>query len=269
VFQPARILPDNLLNISTRAFIGTNTGVLIGGFILQGATPTTLVLRAIGPFLSSVGIIGALQNPLLELKDASGATLASNDNWQSGPDAFAIQRIGLALNHPNESALRATVSSGAYTVILSGVGQTSGIGVVEVYDLQQTASRAGNIATRGIVLPGENVMIAGCIIGGTGSTTLVVRAIGPSLINFGVNDALGNPQLAFFNANGDVLGTNEDWQDGPDAGTIQTLGLAPSSPLESALLLNLPPGAYTGIESPAPQDSGVGLIEIYDMSPAP
>ena len=269
LFEPGRPSANNLLNLSTRAFVGTNTGVLIGGFILQGTAPATLVLRAIGPSLTPFGISGALADPFLELRDSSGAVLASNDNWQAGPDAGAIQRVGLVPTHANESALRATVPAGAYTVIISGVNQTSGIGVVEIYDLHQTTTRAGNIATRGTVLSGENVMIAGCIIGGSASKTLVVRAIGPSLFNFGVPDALANPRLGFFNANGVMVTSNEDWQQGPDATAIQNLGLAPASPLEAAVLVTLTPGAYTGIESPAGQDSGVGLIEIYDVSPAP
>jgi sugar lactone lactonase YvrE len=269
LFEPPRASANNLLNLSTRAFVGTQTGVLIGGFILQGANPSTLVLRAIGPSLTGQGVSGALEDPFIELHDASGATLVSNDNWQSGPDAAAIQRVGLAPTNAQESAIRATVPAGAYTVIVSGVGETSGVGLVEIYDLQQTTSRAANISTRGIVASGENVMIAGCIIGGNASKSLVVRALGPSLFNHGVNDALGNPHLGFFNVNGDVVTTNEDWQDGPDAAAIQSLGLAPESPLESALLVTLTPGAYTGVESPAPQDSGVGLIEIYDLSPAP
>jgi sugar lactone lactonase YvrE len=269
LFQPAHASANNLLNLSTRAFVTTQTGVLIGGFILQGADPSTLVLRAIGPSLTALGINGALADPSLELHDASGVLLVSNDNWQSGSDAAAIQRVGLAPTDPGESAIRMTVPAGAYTVVISGVAQTSGVGLVEIYDLQQAATRAANISTRGIVTSGENVMIAGCIIGGSASKTLVVRALGPSLFDHGVNDALGDPHLGFFNANGDVVGTNEDWQEGPDAATIESVGLAPESSLESALLVMLAPGAYTGIESPAPEDSGVGLIEIFDLSPAP
>lgn len=269
LFEPVRASANNLLNLSTRAFVGTNTGVLIGGFILQGTASATLVLRAIGPSLIPLGINGALADPFLELHDASGALLASNNNWPAGPDASAIQRVGLVPTHTNESALRVTVPAGAYTVIISGVTQTSGIGVVEIYDLNQTTTRAGNIATRGTVGSGENVMIAGCIVGGSASKSLVVRAIGPSLFNHGVSDALANPHLGFFNANGALVSENEDWQQGPDAAAIQNLGLAPESPLEAAVLVTLTPGAYTGIESPAPQDSGVGLIEIFDLSPAP
>jgi sugar lactone lactonase YvrE len=269
LFEPARASANNLLNLSTRAFVGTQTGVLIGGFILQGTAQATLVLRAIGPSLTAQGISGAVEDPSLELHDSSGALLVSNDNWQSGPDGAAIQRTGLAPTDPHESAIRTTVPAGAYTAIVSGVAGTSGVGLMEIYDLQQTTSRAGNLSTRGTVLSGDNVMIAGCIVGGSASKSLVVRALGPSLLNHGVNDALGNPHLGFFDANGAVVSTNEDWQGGPDATAIQNLGLAPESPLEAAVLVTLAPGAYTGIESPAPQDSGVGLIEIYDLSPAP
>ena len=179
-----------------------------------------------------------------------------------------IRRIN---RDPAESVIRTTLPAGTYTVAVNGVGETSGFGLVEIYDLQQATSRAANISTRGIVLSGggNNVMVAGCIVGGSASKDLVIRALGPSLLNHGVNDALGDPFLGFFNANGDLLASNNNWQENPAAGTIQGLGLAPESPLESALLVTVMPGSYTAVESPAPQDSGVGLIEIYDLSPTP
>jgi sugar lactone lactonase YvrE len=274
-FEPSA---NNLLNLSTRAFVGTGTGVLIGGFILQGSAQTTVVVRAIGPSLSAFGVNDALEDPSLEIFDAAQNSLASNDNWQSGPDAAVIQTAGLAPSHPLESALRITLPAGNYTAVVKGVGDAAfvggfqpgltGIGLVELYDLQQSRNRAGNIATRGTVLSGQNVMIAGCIIGGRQAKEIIARGIGPSLRNFGVNDALGNPRLQLFNANGVELAANDDWQQGADAGTIQSRGFAPGSPLESALLARLAPGAYTVIESPPPSDSGVGLIEIYDVPPA-
>jgi sugar lactone lactonase YvrE len=274
-FQPSA---NNLLNISTRAFVGTGTGVLIGGFIIQGSAQSTLVVRAIGPSLSTFFGGEALEDPFLEIFDSSMVSLGSNDNWESGPDAAAIQAAGLAPNHPLESALRITLPAGNYTAVVKGVGDPTfvggfqpgltGIGLVEVYDLQQSGNRAGNIATRGTVLSGQNVMIAGCIIGGGQAKEIIARGIGPSLRDFGVNDALGNPRLQLFNSNGSQLAENDDWEQGPDASTIQNRGFAPGSQLESALLATLIPGAYTVIESPAPQDSGVGLIEIYDVSPA-
>jgi sugar lactone lactonase YvrE len=275
-FQPSA---NNLLNISTRAFVGTQTGVLIGGFIVQGSGQSTVVVRAIGPSLSAFFGDEALEDPFLEIFDASQTLLASNDNWQSGPDAAAIQAAGLAPNHPLESALRITLPPGSYTAVVRGVGDATvvggfqpgltGIGVVELYDLQQSGNRAGNIATRGTVLSGQNVMIAGCIIGGGQSKEIIARGIGPSLRNFGVNDALADPRLQLVNANGVPLAANDDWQQGADASTIESRGLAPGSPLEAALLATVPPGSYTVIESPAPNDSGVGLVEIYDQSPAP
>jgi sugar lactone lactonase YvrE len=269
---------NNLLNISTRAFVGTQTGVLIGGFIIQGAAQSTVVVRAIGPSLAPFFGNEALEDPSLEIFDSSNVSLASNDNWQSGPDATAIQAIGLAPSHPLESALLITLPAGSYTAVVKGVGDATfvggfqpgltGIGVVELYDLQQSRNRAGNIATRGTVLSGQNVMIAGCIIGGGQAKEIVARGIGPSLRNFGVNDALNNPRLQLLNANGTELSANDDWEQGSDAATIQSRGLAPGSPQEAALLATLAPGAYTVIESPAPNDSGVGLVEIYDQSPA-
>jgi sugar lactone lactonase YvrE len=272
--QPAA---NNLLNLSTRAFVGTQTGVLIGGFILQGPAPATVVLRAIGPSLAALGVNDALEDPLVELFDEAGMLLASNDNWQNGPDATAIQAIGLAPADSLESAIRATLPAGNYTVVVRGVGDTTfvgglqpglmGVGLVELYDLQQSTSRAANIATRGTVLSGNNVMIAGCIIGGSQTKQIVVRGLGPSLQNSGVDDALENPSLQLFNANGAELSSNADWQQGPDAATIQGLGLAPASSLEAALMATLPPGSYTAVESPAPNDSGIGLIEVYDLAP--
>jgi streptogramin lyase len=275
-FQPSA---NNLLNISTRAFVGTQTGVLIAGFIVQGPGQSTVIVRAIGPSLAPFFGNEALEDPHLEIFDASQTSLGSNDNWQDGPDAGAIQAAGLAPSHSLESALRITLPAGSYTAVVKGVGDATvvggfqpgltGIGVVELYDLQQSGNRAGNIATRGTVLSGQNVMIAGCIIGGGQVKEIIARGIGPSLRNFGVNDALDNPRLQLVNSNGAELAGNDDWQQGPDASTIQNRGLAPGSPLEAALLATVPPGAYTVIESPAPNESGVGLVEIYDQSPAP
>lgn len=268
-FEPPRDVStaNNLLNLSTRTFVGTETGVLIGGFILQGAASSTIVIRAIGPSLTAQGVGGALEDPFLEVHDSAGALLVSNDNWQAGPDAASIQAAGLAPDSSLESAIRVTLPVGAYTAIVRGVGDATGVGLVELYDLQLTDNRAANISTRGNVLSGDGVMIAGCIVGGTEAKELVLRALGPSLRDHGVNDAVANPQLQLVNAAGVVLATNDDWEDGSDAATIASVGLAPESPLEAAILATVSPGNYTAIESPAPQDSGIGLIEVYDLTP--
>lgn len=278
-FEPARngTTANNLLNLSTRAFVGTGSGVLIGGFILQGTASSTLVIRAIGPSLAARGVSDALEDPFLEVYNSAGTLLVANDNWQTGPDAASIQAAGLALDSPLEAAVRVNLAAGAYTAIVRGVGDSTviggtqpgltGVGLVELYDFKLSANRAANISTRGNVLAGDGVMIAGCIIGGTEAKELVFRALGPSLRNQGVNDAVGNPQLQLVNSQGTVLAANDDWQDGPDAVVIAARGLGPDSPLESAIRAILPPGSYTAIESPAPQDSGIGLVEFYDLTP--
>jgi streptogramin lyase len=267
-FEPARDLTtaNNLLNLSTRAFVGTDTGVLIGGFILQGSVSTTMVMRAIGPSLGVFGVSDALEDPSIEVYDSAGTLLFSNDNWQTGPDAASIQAAGLAPDNPLEAAVRVTLPAGAYTAIVRGAGNT-GVGLVELFDLQLSENRAANISTRGNVLPGDNVMIAGCIIGGTDTKELILRALGPSLQDRGVNDAVANPQLQLVNADGIVLAANDDWEEGADAATIASSGLGPESPLEAAIRAVLSPGLYTAIASPAPQDSGIGLIEVYDLTP--
>ncbi len=266
-FEPAREVTtaNHLLNLSTRAFVGTESGVLIAGFILQGTASSTMVLRAIGPSLGDFGVSDALENPLLEVYDAAGILLLSNDNWQTGPDAASIQAAGLAPDSALEAALRVNLPAGAYTAIVRGVGGT-GVGLVELYDFQLSENRAANISTRGEVLSGDGVMIAGCIIGGTDAKELIFRALGPSLQDHGVSEAVANPQLQVINADGIVRAANDDWEDGPDAATIASRGFGPESPLEAAILAILVPGNYTAIESPAPQDSGIGLIEVYDQT---
>ena len=144
-----------------------------------------------------------------------------------------------------------------------------GIALVELYDLQQTTGRAANISSRGLVLTGDNVMIAGFILGGDRSKQFVLRALGPSLGNAGVGDALSNPQIQLVNGNGATVSSNDDWQQSPNAAAIQNLGFAPSSPAESAILATLNSGAYTAIVRGAPQDTGIALVEVFDLSTAP
>ncbi|HMJ04676.1 MAG TPA: hypothetical protein VK474_00335, partial [Chthoniobacterales bacterium] len=134
-------------------------------------------------------------------------------------------------------------------------------------DLRQSDGRAANISTRGTV-SADAFMIAGCIVGGTQTRQLVIRALGPSLRNRGVSDALSDPRLQLFNAHGTAVAMNDNWQDGANAAAIQALGLAPESTNEAALLVSLAPGAHTAIEQPGAGESGVGLIEIYEVTPA-
>ena len=258
---------DNLVNLSSRAFVGTGERVVIGGFIVQGAQPTTLVLRAIGPSLTAFGVSGTISDPALELHDSSGALLQSNDDWRDGRDAATIQSKGLAPTDNHEAALLATLPAGNYSAVVRGYNDATGVGLVEIYDLQATAARTANISTRALVFTGDNVLIGGFIVGGDRTKPVVVRAIGPSLANFGIFAPLLDPTVELRDVNGNVLAFNDDWREGPDAAVIQSEGLAPASDREAALQRTLDPGRYTAIVRGFNDSTGIGLVEFYDLSP--
>jgi parallel beta-helix repeat protein len=256
--------PSQLLNISTRLRVQTGDNALIGGFIITGTDLKKVIIRGIGPSLSSF-FSGALANPTLELFQAS-TLLASNDNWKESQQA-EIEATGIAPSDDFESAIVRTLTPGSYTAILRGNGNTTGIGVVEAYDLDRTAnSRLANISTRGFVETGDNVMIGGLIVGPAdgGSVTAVVRAIGPSLGNFGVAGALQDPTLDLVNSDGVVIRSNNDWRESQEAEIIAT-GLQPSDDRESALVQTVAPGNYTAIVRGAGNTTGVALVEAYHL----
>jgi hypothetical protein len=269
----AVIPPSEPQNISTRANVGTGDNALIGGFIITGADPIQVVLRAIGPSLSISGVTGVLADPTLELHDSAGALIASNDNWHdnSAEDQMVLTDNNLAPTDDLESALVKTLDPGAYTVIVRGVADTTGVGLVEAYDIDTSAtdSKLANISTRGFVETGENVMIGGFILGGGGGglSEVIVRGIGPSLADFGVTDALADPLLELHNSDGDLIDSNDNWMDNPNMQTISDKGLAPSDPNEAALYEILPAGLYTAILSGVGETTGTGLVETYDVDP--
>lgn len=264
-----------LANISTRALIGTNDDVLIGGFIIQGSEPATVILRAIGFSLAPSGFTTALMDPTITLYDANQNQIAANDDWAfTGTAAETIASYRLDPPNSRESALYVTLQPGAYTAIVQSFSDAqfppqTGIGVFELYDLHTTGGRAGNIATRGQVLGGDNILIGGFIVGGTQPKTITARAIGPSLGAAGVPNALADPLLELRDSNGDLVQSNNDWQQGPDHAAISAEGLAPVNPKESAILATLTPAAYTVLVSGVNGATGIGLVEIYDNSPAP
>ena len=259
-FTEAAPIPTTLANISTRLRVETGDNVLIGGFIVTGTQPKKVIVRAIGP---SLPLDGRLANPALELFNSSGQMIGSNDNWRSSQEA-AIQATALQPTNDFESALVIPLTPGAYTVIVSGVNNGTGIGLVEVYDLDRTVnSRFANISSRGQVLTGDDVMIGGFIILGQDSQTVVIRAIGPSLTAVGLAGALQDPTLEFFDANGNSM-SNDDWMSA-QASEISATGLAPQDTRESALLLTLPPGGYTAIVRGKNNSTGIGLVEIYGI----
>jgi hypothetical protein len=245
---------------------GDNVG--IGGFIITGIAPKHLLLRAIGPSLTGFGVPDALADTLLELHGPGGFVTINNDNWRDDPaQAIAIQATGIAPSNDLEAAIDVTLNPGAYTAIISGKNNSSGVGLIEVYDLSQAVpSKLANISTRAFVGTGSNILIAGFILGGnSGNDRIVVRGLGPSLGGAGVGGALADPMLELRDSNGSVLFANNDWQDDPaQAAELIAANLAPTNSKESAIAATLPPGQYMALLSGVNNTTGVGLVEVYD-----
>lgn len=261
--------PGTLRNISTRLRVLSGDNVLIGGMIATGTSGKRVILRAIGPSLTALGVPGALADPTLDLFQGS-TLLMSNDNWRNSSQQPEIESSGFAPSNDAESAIIWTLLPGqGYTAIVRGKDSTTGVGVVEAYDLDVTApSKLGNISTRGFVDIGDNVMIAGFIVGpGNGASIRVLaRALGPTLADLGVPGALANPTLDLVNSSGTVIRSNNNWKDDPQQrALIEAAGLAPGHDEEAALVEIVPPGAYTVIVRGAGNTAGVGLVEVYHI----
>jgi uncharacterized repeat protein (TIGR03803 family) len=258
-----------LLNISTRMRVETGDNVLIGGFIVTGTAPKNVVIRGIGPSLSSVGISGALADPTLELRGPDGSLISANDNWQDYPlQAAQLTALGFGLPHSNEAGIIATLPPNAYTAVLAGKNSGTGVGLLEVYDIDQTANaQMANISTRGLVQTGTNVMIGGFILGGsTSDAHVIVRGIGPSLADLGLSPVLANPTLELHDGNGALLTSNDNWlDDSTQAAELSASGLAPTHWQESGIRALLPPGPFTAVLAGQNGGSGIGLIEIYNL----
>lgn len=258
--------PPKLANISTRADVGTGDNVLIGGFIVLGSSPKTVVLRAIGPSLQSANLSNFLADPVLELHNSTGAVIASNNDWQTNnPNAAQIQQVHLDPSDPKESALLATLSPGAYSAVVSGNGNTTGIGLVELFDLSHPpTSNLANLSARGFVETGDNVLIGGIIVTGVAAEKVVFRAIGPDLANSQVANPLSDPLLDLRDANGTQIAFNNNWRDTQESEII-ALGLAPKDDRDSAIVKTLQPGGYSAIVSGAGGATGVALVEGFEV----
>jgi hypothetical protein len=252
---------------------------MIAGFIVQGSAPKRVLIRAAGPSLTQFGVPNALANPQLELHDTT-SLIGMNDDWQTtqiggvitSDQVAEIQNSGLAPRDPLESAIIATLAPGSYTAIVQGVNGGTGVGIVEAYDLgANSGSLLANIATRGFVQTGDNVMIGGFIVV-TQPTRVIIRAIGPSLTQFGVPDALANPQLELDDAT-TMIARNDNWQTTQLGGIItsdqvadiQNSQLAPTNAAESAIIATLQPGSYTAIVRGVNNTTGNALVEVYDL----
>jgi hypothetical protein len=249
-----------------RVQTGDNVGV--GGFIITGSASKHVLIRAIGP---SLAVLDPLADPTLELNGPDSFVTTTNDNWQDDPVQKAlIEATGIPPTHDLEAAIEARLAPGAYTAIVRGKNNGTGVGLIEIYDLNPAAgSKLGNISTRALVSTGDNIVIAGFVLGGNSAPSqVIVRGIGPSLTALGVPNALANPSLELRDGNGAMVMGNNDWQDNAaQAAELTAAGLAPSNQLESGIAAALPPGLYTALLSGINNSAGVGLVEVYDRGP--
>jgi len=256
------------INLSTRMRVQTGNNVGIGGFIITGSVPKKVILRAIGPSLTHFGVPGVLADPVMELHGPGAFATITNDNWRDTQED-EIQATGIPPTDNLESAIVATLNPGAYTAIVKGKNNTSGVALIEIYDLSiSSASKLANLSTRAFVSTGSDVVIAGFLLSdGNGSNRMVVRGIGPSLAPIG-SAVLADPTLELRDANGSLLVANNDWQDNAvQAAELIAVGLQPGNNFESGIAATLPPGLYTAILAGLNNGIGVGLVEVYDLGP--
>ncbi|HEX4630316.1 MAG TPA: choice-of-anchor tandem repeat GloVer-containing protein, partial [Chthoniobacterales bacterium] len=255
------------VNLSTRGYVGTGDSVLIGGFIIAGTAPKTVVMRALGPSLSGAGVSGAIGDPTLALYDAQGSTIAENDNWRDGPDANLIA-MTIPPKDEHEAAIARQLPPGTYTAVVRGVSGTTGIGLVEIYDMEpQSNSKLLNLSTRVEVSSGPRVMIGGFIIPNGPSAKILVRAIGPSLASAGFPfpKYLSSPKMELRDAGGNLIASNSEWIHSPQKGQIVETGLPPLNDAEPAIVVTVPPGTYTAIVQGTSSGTGTALVEIYAL----
>jgi N-acetylneuraminic acid mutarotase len=269
---PTPIPVTRATNLSTRLLVGTGNDVGIGGFIVTGNGPRHVLIRGIGPFLSQFGILNFLSDPSLQVYGSPPCfQTLTNNNWRDTQEGEIIA-TGRAPSNDLESAIVADLAPGSYTAILRGTADTTGVGLVEIYDLTPNQeSKLANVSTRGNVRTGDDIMIAGFIVEGSdGADAIIVRGIGPSLYGFSPETLLSDPKLELRDNNGQLIIENDNWMDDPNqAAIIQAFGLAPTNSLESAIAVTLMPGAYTALLSGVNNGTGVGLVEVYENPTTP
>jgi hypothetical protein len=265
-------LPGSVGNVSTRLPVGTGDNALFVGFAVLGPPGSSkkIIVRAIGPSLQHFGIADALANPTLEIHDSTTATVAINDDWKNtqvgglitGNQSAEIGNSGAAPSDDLESAIIANLPPGSYTAVVRGVGDTTGTGLVDAYDLSgPSPARLANVATRGLVQGGDGLMIAGFIVQNA-PVRAVVRAIGPSLQQFGINNALADTTLDLKDQNGNTVLKNDDWKSDQQQ-ELESTGLQPGNDLEAAVVATLQPGTYTAQVRGKNDTNGIGVVEIY------
>lgn len=263
-----------IVNIATRAPIGGSAGTPIAGFVISGTGTKRMLVRAIGPTLSGFGVTGALGDPALALVSGS-TTVASNDNWLAA-DATTMSSVGaFTLNAgTKDAALVSTLVPGSYTAPLTAVDGGSGVALLEVYDASTSSTAIlANASTRAFVGTGDAVLIPGFVISGTGSLRLLIRAVGPTLANFGVSGVLADPTITLYRGS-TALATNDNWSTAANAAEIESAAASvgafalPPGSKDAAIVTSLPAGSYTAIISGVGNTTGTALVELYGDFPA-
>lgn len=256
---------NQIANFSTRAHVASGDAAEIGGFIITGAAPKRVIIRALGPSLEASGVTGSetLENPVLTLRDGAGVVIAQNDDWRDNHEA-EIAATGLAPAHHREAAIVATLQPGNFTAVVEDRTGGDGLALFEIYDLERASdSTLANISTRAFVGQNDNALIGGVIVQGSATKT-IVRALGPDLAEAGVPTPLQNPTLELRDAQGNLLIANDDWRTEQEQ-AITATGLAPKHERDSAILAALPPAAYTAILRGSGNSTGIGLLEFYKL----
>jgi probable HAF family extracellular repeat protein len=266
-----------LINISTRAQVGTGDNILIPGFVISGSGIETLLIRADGPSLSQFSVPGVLAQPRLSVFNSAGAVIASNTGWGTNSNPSQISsvsaQIGAFALAPGSAdcALIVSLPAGAYTAQVSGANNTTGVALAEVYEVSSTGTRLVNISTRAQVGTGANIIIPGFVVTGGGTEQLLARADGPSLTQFGVAGVLAQPSLSILNSAANVVAYNTWWVTGFDAdeipGIAASVGAFPfeTGSVDSAQIVRLSAGAYTMQVSGVENTTGVALAEVYEV----
>ena len=263
---------DRLINLSSLTRAGSGERTLITGFVVRGTEPRTLVVRGIGPGLTSFGVADALANPRLSVLRGA-EVVAQNDDWSAGPEAAALaaafSRLGAfpLTAGSADAALQVSLAPGNYTIQITDP-RGEGTALAEIYDAgpASTASRLVNISTRASVAGSTQILTSGFVITGNTAKRVLVRAVGPDLVRFGVSGALGDPRLTVVRA-GVTVAENDNWVGAEvDAATAASgaFALTPGS-RDAALVLTLAPGAYTAQVAGVGAAIGIVLLEIYEL----
>jgi hypothetical protein len=276
---PAAVsLANRLANISGRFQVGTGANIGIAGFVVTSYTGAAkpILVRGVGPGLSQFGVGGVLAQPVLSVFDSAGRLVASNAGWNGSTDiAAAGQTVGTfpLATGSSDAALVLNLAPGGYTAQIAGAGGTTGVALAEVYEIGGDAGQFVSIAERAVVGAGAGVLIGGFTVAGSQPSKVLIRAVGPGLIPFGLTGALASPVLSVYDSRGVLIGVNTGWSAGGsvDAVAINNAALSVGAFLlqpgtnDCAVLLTLPPGGYTAQVAGANGASGVALVEVYQV----